>query len=85
MACRPKNKVCFKCGDWFHEDDAMYCNDCTELKCSKCGACGCNITEGELRVVRAMTKTYETWLEKHLEKQDLYFQLNSSKLVSTRK
>lgn len=63
MACRPKKKVCFKCGQWFHEKAAEYCPECTEWKCSKCGACGCDITEGELRVVRAMTKTYETWLE----------------------
>jgi len=63
VACRPEKKVCFVCEEWFHEKDAKYCPECTEWKCPHCHSCGCHITEGELRVVRAMTRTYETWLE----------------------
>lgn len=62
MACRPKNKVCFACEQWFHEDNAEYCHECTEWKCAKCGACGCDVSEETLKAVRAIVKTYEYWL-----------------------
>jgi hypothetical protein len=63
MACRPQKKVCFSCGQWFHENDATYCNECTEWKCSKCNACGCDLSEESLFVLRTIVKTYEVWLE----------------------
>ena len=63
MACRPTNKMCFNCGEWFKEEDAEYCYECTEWKCSLCGACGCSVAPSVLFAVRAIVKTYETWLE----------------------
>ena len=63
MACRPEKKVCFFCGNWFREDEAEYCGECTEWKCAECGACGCSLSDDALFAVRAIVKTYETWLE----------------------
>lgn len=63
MACRPNKKLCYVCEKWFLGIEGKHCHKCLEFKCPHCGSCGCSLTEGEYRVMKAMTKTYEQWIE----------------------
>jgi hypothetical protein len=64
MACRPEIKTCFNCFKQFNENNAVYCDTCTEWECSECGACGCDVSPSTLKAIRAIVKTYEDWLAK---------------------
>lgn len=63
LACRPELKVCFGCEKAFLEEDAIYCNKCTEWICPYCKVCGCSVSEETLKAIRAIVKTYEIYLE----------------------
>ncbi|MFH1365423.1 MAG: hypothetical protein ABIH28_02475 [archaeon] len=70
--CRPNKVRCFKCFEWFEkEENQKECPECGDFNCPKCGACMCNLTDGEKKIVLAMIHTYENFLkEKFGEEYD---------------
>jgi len=58
--CSPDVVRCFKCFQDFSKSEfEEKCAECGDFKCPRCGACLCNLTPGEQRVVLAMIYTYE--------------------------
>ena len=53
---------CFKCGERFESNEATICFKCGWMKCPKCGACGCGISEETARAIFEMRKVYEDLL-----------------------
>jgi len=64
MACRPDEKVCFNCCDWFDisKEKVKLCKKCNQYKCPHCNACLCEMSTSVIRAVYAMERTYEKWV-----------------------
>lgn len=69
MPCRPNNKCCFHCMEWFDITvwtfavSPMLCEKCNQYKCPWCHSCFCNVSKKVKNAVIAMEKTYEKYLE----------------------
>ena len=53
---------CFKCGNRFESNGAEICVKCGWMKCPKCGACGCGLSEETAKAIFEMRKVYEDLL-----------------------
>lgn len=50
---------CFKCGEEFSVSASKVCPKCSYLRCIKCNACGCGLSEDTAVAVFQMRKVYE--------------------------
>ena len=77
MPCRPDEKMCFKCGEWFNikpkpytiisayhgeEKPVTLCDKCNQYKCPHCSGCLCWTSRKIKKAVHAMEQTYEKWI-----------------------
>jgi len=77
MPCRPDEKMCFKCGEWFDIKDfperyrgegtwetvsLLFLCECGQYTCPHCGGCFCNVSGETKKAVHAMEQTYEKWI-----------------------
>jgi len=53
---------CFKCGEQFSVTDSKICPKCGWLMCSKCGICGCGLSEDTVAGLFHMRKVLEDLL-----------------------
>jgi len=53
---------CFKCGEKFESRDTLVCPVCGWMKCPKCGACRCGLSEEAAVSAFHMRKVYEDLL-----------------------
>jgi hypothetical protein len=53
---------CFSCGEKFHVEEGALCAKCGWIKCPKCGACRCGLSEETAIAVFHMRRVYEDLL-----------------------
>jgi len=53
---------CFKCGARFETNSSEICVRCNWLKCPRCGACGCGLSDETAKAIFEMRKVYEDLL-----------------------
>ena len=53
---------CFRCGETFSSSNVALCIKCGWMKCSECGACGCDLDENVSTAIFHMRRVYEDLL-----------------------
>ena len=53
---------CFKCGERFRSTETELCLKCGWMRCPKCNACGCKVSEETAAAIFHMRKVYEDLL-----------------------
>lgn len=77
--CSPNRIKCFKCFEWFEKsENQKECEKCGDFKCPKCGACMCDLTTNEKKIVMAMIHTYENFMK---EKFNVNYNFDKHKKV----
>ncbi|RZN42946.1 MAG: hypothetical protein EFT35_01425 [Methanophagales archaeon ANME-1-THS] len=53
---------CFNCGEQFQSTETDLCLKCGWMRCPKCTACGCSVSEETAAAIFYMRKVYEDLL-----------------------
>lgn len=59
---------CFKCGERFDSSNSKICVKCGWLICTKCGACGCGLSDETALAIFHMRRVYEDLLAGRVKK-----------------